>query len=320
MLSRAAGEPRLKPMYTSNRKLGVLLRWIFMGQEGLRPGWGCFAFILLLLGISRLVQFIARQLAHGALPRPQGPLKPGFLITSELALLLAIFIVTLVMARLDRRPLASYGLGGRSIAGYLGFGLAAGFTAISTLVGVLWASHLMVLHPAGLPGSKAGEYGLAWGAGFSLVAVSEELLLRGYLLWTLARGIGFGWSALLLSVGFGLIHGSNPGETPVGLFSAGAIGLLFCLSIWYTRSLWWAIGFHAAWDWGESFFWGTSDSGMVVQGHLFNEQPLGRPLLSGGATGPEGSLLVFPVLMVCALLMFVWFRWSRRKAETGLPV
>ncbi len=309
----------MNPAYTYNRKPRALLQWIFVGQEGLRPGWGCFAFVLLLLGISRFVQFISRQLAHGSLARPQGPLKPGFLIAGELASVVVIFAVTLIMARLDRRPLASYGLGGRTITGHLGFGLAAGFAAISTLVGVLWVSHLIVLYPAGLSGSKTAEYGIAWGAGFSLVAVSEELLLRGYLLWTLARGIGFGWAALLLSMSFGLLHGSNPGETPVGLFSAAAVGLLFCLSIWYTRSLWWAVGFHAAWDWGESFFWGTSDSGMVVKGHLFNEQPGGSPLLSGGATGPEGSLLVFPVLLVCALLIFMWFRWSRGKAQTVRP-
>ncbi len=298
------------------QKPGALLQWIFIGREGLRPGWGCLAFVALLLSIFRLVGLVTRLVAHGATRRPTGPLTPHLLIAGELASVIAIVILTMVMARLERRPLVSYGLSGAAIGQRLGVGLAAGFAAISALVGVLWASHLMVLHPAGLSGSKAGEYGLAWGAGFSLVAVSEELLLRGYLLWTLARGIGFGWAALLLSLGFGLIHGSNPGETPVGLFSAGAVGLLFCLSIWYTRSLWWAIGFHAAWDWGESFFWGTSDSGMVVQGHLFNEQPVGRSLLSGGATGPEGSLLVFPVLLVCALLMFVWFQWSRGKAGT----
>lgn len=293
----------------------MLLRWIFFGQEGLRPGWGCFAFVSLLLATTKLVGFVTRLVAHGSTKRAAGPLTPSFLIAGELASVVAILIFTMVMAQLERRRLMDYGLSGAAIGQRIGFGLAAGFAAISALVGLLWASHLMVLHPAGLPGSKAAEYGLAWGAGFSLVAVSEELLLRGYLLWTLARGIGFPGAALLLSAGFGLIHGSNPGETPVGLFSAGAVGLVFCLSIWYTRSLWWAVGFHAAWDWGESFFWGTSDSGVVVQGHLFNERPAGPSLLSGGVTGPEGSLLVFPVLMVCTLLMVWWWRGRAQAAR-----
>ena len=101
----------------------------------------------------------------------------------------------------------------------------------------------------------------------------------------------------------------NPGETPVGLFSAGSIGLILCLTLWYTGSLWWALGFHAAWDWGESFFYGTSDSGLLVKGHLFAEHPTGNILWSGGATGPEGaSLLVLPLLAIIALCVWLWWR------------
>ncbi len=310
------GESVLNENDQEQWKQGGLLRRIFFGAEELRPGWSCLVFLALLLGITRLVTLVMRLAAHGAHGAaarvPAGPMTPPLLIAGELASVLVILGVTAALARWQHRPLASYGLGGVAAGQRFGFGLAAGFAAISALVGLLWASHLAVLHLAGLQGLAAAGYGLSWGAAFTLVAASEELLLRGYLLWTLARSIGFGWAALLLSVGFGLIHGNNPGETPVGLFSAGAVGLLFCLSIWYMRSLWWAVGFHAAWDWGESFFWGTSDSGLVVQGHLFNEQPAGSPLLSGGVTGPEGSLLVFPVLLVCALLMFGWWRGRTR--------
>ena len=78
--------------------------------------------------------------------------------------------------------------------------------------------------------------------------------------------------------------------------------------IYFTRSLWWALGFHAAWDWGESFFWGTSDSGLLVQGHLFDEHPQGALLWSGGPTGPEGSLLVFLILLLCTALALLYWR------------
>jgi uncharacterized protein len=74
--------------------------------------------------------------------------------------------------------------------------------------------------------------------------------------------------------------------------------------------LYWAVGFHAAWDWGESYFYGTSDSGMVAQGHLIGEHPMGKILWSGGATGPEGSLLVIPLILMIALAMWLW--WGRR--------
>ena len=78
----------------------------------------------------------------------------------------------------------------------------------------------------------------------------------------------------------------------------GCGGFVFCLSLWYTKSLWWAIGFHAGWDWGQSYLYGTPDSGLLTQGHLRVSHSAGNRLLSGGATGPEGSLLILPLLIV----------------------
>ena len=110
------------------------------------------------------------------------------------------------------------------------------------------------------------------------------------------NALGFWTAALLLSFGFGFVHRTNAGESPIGLLSAGLISVVFCLSLWRTGSLWWAIGFHAAWDWAQSFLYGVADSGMVIQGHLFSTHPVGRPLFSGGLTGPEGSILSCPSL------------------------
>ena len=89
--------------------------------------------------------------------------------------------------------------------------------------------------------------------------------------------------------------------------------MVFCLSLWRTGSLWWAIGFHAAWDWAESFLYGVSDSGTVIQNHLLNTHPLGRPIYSGGLTGPEGSLLVLPILALTAAVILLTLPDARRN-------
>ena len=287
------------------------LRQVFFGPEGLRAGWGCLVFLVLLTVLGMGLNLLAHWLFHGH-SRPQGPLTPGLMIAAESIEAGLVLLVTWCMARLERRPFADYGLVAPRLLPRFGVGLLAGFAAISALVGILWAFHLLMLHGPVLPTREGLRFGLLWAIAFFLTGVFEETLLRGYLLFTLARSIGFPGSALLLSAAFGLIHGHNPGETPVGLFSAAAVGLVFCLSIWYTGSLWWAIGFHAAWDWGESFFWGTSDSGTLVQGHLFNEHPVGPMLWSGGPTGPEGSLLVFPMLLLVALLIVL--SWKRPRS------
>jgi len=173
------------------------------------------------------------------------------------------------------------------------------------LIGLARARELSLLAEK-LPAETA----LEWGLIFLMVAVFEESTLRGYLQFTLTRGIGFWWGALLLSVLFGFSHGTNPGETPVGLFGAAGIGLIFCLSLWYTGSLWWALGLHAGWDWAQSYFYGVSDSGLVARGHLLGAHPIGPRLWSGGTTGPEGSLLALAEVIVIALLVWAW--WGRR--------
>lgn len=281
---------------------------ILFGPHGLRAGWGCLLFLLLLAALLVGVNLGAHFLLHLPTRPPAGPVAPVFLLTGELISAGAVFLVTLLLARLEHHPFGSYGMGDPAALPRFGGGLLSGFAAISALVALLWRLHLLTLSGPVLASGSALRYGLLWGFGFIAVALAEELMLRGYLLFTLTRGLGFWWSALLLSAAFGAIHGNNTGETPVGLFSAAAVGLMFCLSIWYTGSLWWAIGFHAAWDWGQSFFWGTSDSGLVVRGHLLNEQPMGPRLLSGGATGPEGSLYIFLILLLASLGIFLYWR------------
>jgi membrane protease YdiL (CAAX protease family) len=125
-----------------------------------------------------------------------------------------------------------------------------------------------------------------------------------------AANSSFWQSAWATSTAFGYFHTNNNGENWIGIFAAAAIGFVFCVSVWATGSAWWAIGCHAAWDWAETFFYGTPDSGLVAQGHLFTTTPVGKALWSGGADGPEGSLLVLPII----LLLLVWLLLLRRQA------
>jgi len=126
---------------------------------------------------------------------------------------------------------------------------------------------------------------------------------------------GFWCAAWVTSAYFGYMHVSNPGETGIGIFAAAFIGFVFCVSVRVTGSAWWAIGCHAGWDWAETYFYGTADSGLTPQGCYLTSTPAGNPLWSGGAVGPEGSLLVLGAILFLLALVLVYSRLSAR----GLP-
>jgi uncharacterized protein len=283
------------------------LRWIFLGPQGLRAGWGIF----LSAGIFATLFLFSSSLFTAWLgPRPAGPLPPGRGLLGEAMLFCLVLVVTLLMSIVERRPLFSYGYQGRSRAVRLVSGIFWGMVAISALVLVLWRLGFLLLQRTPLTVVPALKAAALWGLMFFLTGFVEESMFRGYAQFTLIRGVGFWWGALLFALLFCVTHGYNPGESPVGLISVGGVSLIFCLSLWYTGSLWWAVGFHSAWDWGQSYFYGTADSGMIASGHLFRAHPVGSVLWSGGPTGPEGSLLVLPLLLVIATLMVFW--WGRR--------
>jgi membrane protease YdiL (CAAX protease family) len=292
-----------------------MLRYILFGPEGLRAGWGITLFLAIYYATARCLQPVRQFVLH-APPLHGDPLSARQTYSMEGAGIVAALVAMGLMARLERRRAAAYGLDRQSRARSFFGGLMWGLALLSLLVYLLRACGLLVFDARLLTGGAALRYGLVWLAGFLLVSVREELFSRGYLQFTLTRGLrsifswlfgtrhanalGFWIAAAALSYVFGAGHSANPDESPLGLLAAGLAGFLFCLSLWRTGSLWWAIGFHASWDWAQSFLYGVPDSGLMVRGHLLATHAVGRTWLSGGVTGPEGSILFLPVALAGA--------------------
>jgi uncharacterized protein len=154
----------------------------------------------------------------------------------------------------------------------------------------------------------------AWGAyALALAGVVPCLLLQ----MKKAPSAGFWNAAWVTSFLFGAGHTGNNGENWIGIFAAGAIGFVFCVSVYVTGSAWWAIGCHAAWDWGETYFYGTADSGLVAKGHLLTATPAGPAFWSGGADGPEGSVLVLAVIALLLVAVLGLYGRGRQKAAAA---
>jgi hypothetical protein len=275
------------------------VRTVFFGPDGLKPGWG-FAFYV---AMFYPLQFIATRWA-GSFEPANGLFST---MLEELGVLLAAMLPALVLARVERRPWPSYGLPVRQALGKLFWsGALWGFAAITLLLAAMYGLRVFDFGHLALHGVRIVKFATFWGIFFLLVGLFEDFLFRGYTQFTLTRLVGFWPAAVLLSCTFGLIHLQNGGEQWAGLLAAAAIGFFFCLTLRRTGSLWFAVGFHAAWDWGETFFYSVPDSGTIFPGHLLKSSFHGPRWLTGGVVGPEGSVLCFVVIAV------VWAAFSKR--------
>jgi membrane protease YdiL (CAAX protease family) len=296
----ASGEPSAGPEFAVQPSY---VRTVFWGADGLRPGWGIAFYFVMFYPLQFVITRWVGSLELGA----QGLWS---MTLAEFGLLVAAVIPSIVLARVERRRWRTFGLPKRSAFGKLFWvGGVWGFASITLLLGSMYGLRVFDLGHLAIHGARILRFALFWGFFFLLVGLFEEFLLRGYSQFTLTRAMGFWPAAVLLSCVFGLIHLQNAGEEWMGLLAAAAIGFFFCLTLRRTGNLWFAVGFHMAWDWGETFFYSVPDSGTLFPGHLLKSSFHGPRWLTGGMVGPEGSVLCFVVIAV------VWATFAKAYPE-----
>jgi membrane protease YdiL (CAAX protease family) len=186
-------------------------------------------------------------------------------------------------------------------AGFTEFaaGLALGLALFTTLMLLLWM--FGVYRPSGW-GSVAP---LAGGLLLALLAaILEEIVFRGFLFRLSAKLLGT-WGALALtSALFGAAHSFNPGAT-VGSSVAIALeaGVLLGAAYALTQRLWLPIGLHLGWNFAEGSIFGMSVSGGKTKASLITGPLRGRDLLTGGAFGPEASIVAVAICLAAALFL-----------------
>src|SRR5271165_5884668 len=59
------------------------LRWVFVGENGIRAGWGLLLFVIIFFAVARCMGLIAHYLVHAKPPAPGAAFTPKIGLISE---------------------------------------------------------------------------------------------------------------------------------------------------------------------------------------------------------------------------------------------
>lgn len=275
----------------------------------LRAGWRIALFVLMFAGLVAGLSVITRGLL-GGLP------KTSVVILVILAVS-ATTAVAIARRFLDRRSLRSLGLaGGRGAWRGLLFGFALSGAMVATVFGIMLAiGALSTVEVQPLDRAMFTGLGLALLATI-LIGAWEELVFRGYLLRNLSDGLGLRTAVVVSCLLYGAVHASNPNATVVSTLIIVGFGYLRLAGVLYTGLLWLSMGMHIGWNFFQSAVFGYAASGHPSRVTLLSHEPAAANWVSGGQFGPEGSVIVIPVLILALLLMYRWSRWNLASAAT----
>ena len=208
---------------------------------------------------------------------------------------------------------------GRRVDGY-GLPIVRAFSARTwegALVGVVMAGAVAVgmyllggMQIRGLEttGSALALSALAWLGSNICVGLAEEFLYRSYLLQTLWKSIGFWPGAIIIALVFTADHYFfKTGENIWDVITLMSLSLMVSYSVVRTGTLWFAVGFHIAFDYMQLFVIGTPNGAQVPQGRLLDVSFNGPSWLTGGVLGTEASFLMYPAIALAWL--YIWWRY-----------
>jgi len=270
--------------------MGIVRNLLFDRHGDIRGGWR-------VAGFMSLVLFFVAAAVYPL--RAAGVESP---FAEKLLLLAGSLAATWTLTRyVNRKPLRAVGLWiHEGTLRELGAGCLLGFLMMAGIYAVEVALGYVTPYSAGLgPAGALGVAGLSllW---FTVGAIAEELLFRGYAFQTLMQAVTFLPATFLMAAVFGLAHLQNPHVTALSLCNVVLCGILFSFAYMKTRSLWLPFGIHFAWNFSQTALFGLPTSGLLDPARaLVGATQSGPVWVGGGEFGPEGGVLATIALVTC---------------------
>jgi len=292
----------------------------FLNKEGqLRSGWRITFFAVAFLVCAKLFQVIASVAATAILgTQPRDGWE--FLIAAMVLFGSATLVGWGCGAVFEHLPFRS--LGWWPHAGWLknlALGSAIGAASLLLAAGLVAVTRGIRFTFNQSAGTSIGKTLVISAAIFVLSGAAEEALFRGYPLQTMTRARLAWLGVFLTSVPFAIAHLTNPNVAPgFMLINTTVAGVWLAVAYLRTRSLWFPLGLHWAWNWTQASLLGLPVSGIqrIAPAPLLHAMNAGPDWLTGGAYGIEGGAACTLSLLISTLVVWRTKLVSKAEAET----
>lgn len=258
--------------------------FFFADERTLRAPWRIIAFV----AVSVVLYLLAAALA-GTAESVAGMFGLRLVVYTAVSTLALVASTYVCLHWIDGRTWDFVRLGRASAQpSRLAAGTLMGALAIGVPSVVLLLTHELRVEAA--PSGSWADTALRAALLLIPAALTEELLLRGYIFAVLRETVGWRWALIGTSIVFGLLHVQNPGADAEAIILVIIAGFFLGAIVLVTESLYAAWAAHFAWNWVMAAGLHTAVSGLGVATPNYRVVDAGPDWLTGGAWGPEGGV------------------------------
>lgn len=143
---------------------------------------------------------------------------------------------------------------------------------------------------------------------FIVVALNEEIMMRGYILNNLMSSMNKYLALLISAILFTAMHGFNSSLSWIALTNLFLAGIVLGAAYIFTQNLWFPVSLHLFWNYFQGPVLGYHVSGQEIDS-LFSIKLSGNEMLNGGGFGFEGSLVCTAMtLLMIGIILFYYLR------------
>lgn len=295
----------------------------FLNKEHrIRILWRLLFFIIITFAINIPLQLLLQQMLTEGLIR--GYFSATIFLTS---IITSLYLETRLI---EKTPFTKYGLQlNRTWMNefVVGCGIAAVqlivFYSLMYVTGNLRIESYFWMPPEVSYSFAAGFFSEAFG---QLVgSIGEELFFRSFLFYLVLESLRHLrkeplskalLASIVISLLFGLAHYTNESATLLSTINLAIDGMMLAIPFLLTGRLGMSIGIHFSWNLLQGAVLGAGVSGNLAKVSIIQIQ-MPDNLFTGGAFGPEGSVLILFLDMIAAGIILLWWKFQKQSGSVN---